>query len=256
MGLQGGLSSTVAWAKRHLVVNEICVMMNWKTLFPLIALCSLMDVHADLNEGIRAYYEKDYDTARKEFEAAAKAGGVAGTHMMASLYYQGYGVEKDLKEAVRLYTEAAGKGYRASQANLGLMYHNGDGVERDIKKAIEYYTAAGKQGDLQSAYNLGQIFRKGDGVEKNFTKAAGYYKFAAEYGHVPAVNEYGLLYAQGQGVELNYVESYGWMAYAAKSGDGQAKKNLAQLEQILGDKIDLAKKRAAEVEALIKKNQQ
>ena len=80
-----------------------------------------MSVHADLNDGIRAYYEKDYATARKEFEAAAKAGDLAGIHLMASLYYQGFGVEKNVKEAHRLYTEAAEKGYRASQANLGLM---------------------------------------------------------------------------------------------------------------------------------------
>jgi TPR repeat protein len=85
-------------------------------------------------------------------------------------------------------------------------------------------------------------------------RAVAYYKFASERGYIPAVNEYGLLFAQGSGVELDYVEAYGWVSYAAKSGDAQAKKNLAQLTEILGEKLAKGAERAAKIEALIKGN--
>ncbi len=226
---------------------------NMKCIAIIILLSYTMYAQADIDAGIRAYNQGNYDTALKEFTAAAEAKDPMGIHLLASLYYQGHGVDKNLDRAVELFTAAAEKGYRGSQANLGLMYQNGDGVKRDIEKAIAYYTVAGKQGDLQSAFNLGQIYRKGDGVEVDHARAAAYYKFAAERGHVPAVNEYGLLFAQGHGVEVDYVEAYGWMSFAAKAGDGQAAKNLAQLKQILGTKLAEGSKRAAEIEASIKR---
>ncbi|MCW1926256.1 sel1 repeat family protein [Luteolibacter arcticus] len=221
-------------------------------LLPILAALT-MNARAGLEEGISAYNKGDYDTARKEFTAAADAKDPMGMHLLASLYYQGHGVEKDLVRAVALFEAAAAKGYRASQANLGLMYQKGDGVKKDITKAISYYAAAGKQGDLQSAFNLGQIYRKGDGVEKDPAKAAAYYKFAAERGDLTAMNEYGLLFAQGEGVGVDYVEAYGWISLTAKAGNEQAAKNLAQLKQILGGKLGQADKRAAEIEAGIKR---
>ena len=166
-----------------------------KRLATIIPLSLTMYAHADLQTGIAAYNSGDYETARRELQAAADAKDPMGRHLMASLYYQGHGVDKDLSRAVALFAAAAEKGYRPSQANLGLMYQKGDGVERDMDKSIAYFAAASKQGDLQSAFLLGQIYRKGDGVQADQAKAAAYYREAAERGHVPAANEYGLLFA-------------------------------------------------------------
>jgi len=227
-------------------------LAKMKRLAPIFLLSLTMHTYADLQTGIAAYNSGDYETARKEFQAAADRSDPMGLHLMASLYYQGHGVDRDLSRAVELFTAAAEKGSRPSQANLGLMYQNGDGVERDMDKAISYFEAASKQGDLQSAFLLGQIYRKGDGVQADQTKAASYYRKAAEQGHVPAANEYGLLFAQGHGVKLDYVEAYGWIAYSAKAGNGQAAKNLAQLTEILGDDVAAGRKRAAEIETSVR----
>jgi TPR repeat protein len=224
-----------------------------RLLSAILSLFSTVPAHADLEAGIKAYTQGDYESAKKEFTAAAEAKDPAGLHLLASLYYQGHGVPKDLPRSVQLFSAAAEKGYRASQANLGLMYQKGDGVKRDIDKAIGFYTAAGKQGDLQSSHNLGQIFRNAEGVGQDYTKAAAYYKFAAERGWAPSANEYGLLFAQGHGVELDYVEAYGWMSFAAKDRDEQATKNLAQLKQILGEKLGKGEARAKEIQAAITK---
>lgn len=212
---------------------------------------------ADINSGIEAYNKGNYSVAYAEFEIASKAGDAFGHHLLASLYYQGHGVEKSIPNAVALFERAASQGYAPSHANLGLMYHSGDGVELNSKKALFHYSEAAKTGDFQSSFNLGQIFRKGwHDVAPSYGKAASYYRFGAEYGHIPSVNEYALMFAQGQGVPNDFVESYAWMQYAAERGDPSAVKNLEQLVEILEDqgKLQQAISRAAAVNAEIASN--
>ena len=232
----------------RVICNSVAFM---RILAALISIFASGNVRGDTQAGIAAYNKGDFDTAKREFAAAAEAKDPAGQHLLASLYYQGHGVEKNLVRAVELFEEAAKKGYAPSLHNLGLMHSKGDGVARDMKKAVYYYTEAGKKGDLPSAYQLGQLYRKGEEVGQDFVKAAAYYKFAAERGHVSAANEYGLLFAQGQGVEVNYVEAYGWISYAARDGDGQSSKNLLQLKEILGEDLGKADQRAKEVRGII-----
>lgn len=218
-----------------------------KLLSAIVSLCWAAHAGAGVEDGIKAYQSGDYATALKEFAVAAEAEDAMGMHLLASLYYQGHGVEKDLQRAIALFEAAAAKGYHPSNTNLGIIYHMGTGVARDTEKALGYYMAAGKQGDPQATFNLGQIFRKGDGVEKDFKRAITYYSLAAQQGYLPAVSEYGLLFARGDGVEKDYVEAYGWIALAADAGDEIAKTNLAKLEERLGDRLDLAKARAREI---------
>lgn len=213
---------------------------------------SVVTAQAGIEDGIIAYNEGDYATAKKEFQAAADAEDPMGVHLLASLYFQGHGVKKDLKRAVELFTRAAEKGMRPAQTNLGIIYQSGgEGVERDILKSIEYFMAAGKQGDLQATYHLGQIFRKGDGVKQDYKKAIAYYQRAVQQGYLPAVHEYGIMCANGHGVERSLIEAYAWISYVAATGDKEAKENLAKVKAALGDDLTAAKKRAAEIKAEI-----
>lgn len=104
----------------------------------IFTLVLVMTSNADIESGIRAYHQGDYETARKEFSAAAESKDPKGIHLLASLYYQGHGVPKDLDRAVALFKESAEKGYRASQANLGLMYQADSGSE----SISEYFSIA------------------------------------------------------------------------------------------------------------------
>lgn len=189
--------------------------------------------HASVEVGIFAYNAGDHAAAFKEFSAAAESGDPAGIHLLASLYYQGHGVDKDLSKAVELFLKAADAGYPPSLANLALMYSSGDGVPQDMSKAIEFGRKAAEAGDLQSQFNLAQAYRKGAGVTQDLALAARWYKQAAEAGYAPAQNEYGLLFAQGQGVPLDYIQAYAWIDMPANAGNEWALKNRAQLLQIL-----------------------
>jgi TPR repeat protein len=188
---------------------------------------------ASTTDGIAAYNTGNYAVAFREFSAAANSGSAEGKHLLASLYYQGHGVERDLKRAVALFTEAAAANYPPSLANLALMYSNGDGVPKDMNVAVQYGIKAAQTGDVQSQFNLAQAYRKGAGVVQDYSKAAYWYRKAAEAGSQSAQNEYGLLFAQGHGVPRDYVQAYAWIDMPASAGDPQSIKNKAQLLQIL-----------------------
>ena len=219
-------------------------------IYPIpLFLCFLLlaqIVRADLESGIAAYTNGDYEIARKEFETATKNQIPEGMHLLASLYYEGHGVEKDIAIAVKGFKAAAAKGHTPAMYNLGLMFQKGEEVEGNIEQAISYYTAAGSKEHLNATFNLGQIFRKGDGLDADNTRAIAYYKFAAERGHIPSLNEYGLMLVQGLDIEKNLAESYAWISLAVYSGDTQAVKNFGQLKSLLGrDELKEAKKRKA-----------
>lgn len=224
---------------------------------PLFFVCLILFpavLMADVGAGISAFNNGDYAAALDEFKKASDTGEAAGTHYLASMYYQGKGVKRDLDRAVQLFLQAATKDFVPSLANLGLMYHRGDGVKQDLEKALSFYRKAAQKGDLQSAFNLGQMYRKGEGVAADNTEALRYYRLAAERGYVPAANELGLMYVQGQGVKADYIEAYGWLEFASNSGDESAGKNLEQLKEILGEKgLDRAEARAEEISKRIKK---
>jgi TPR repeat protein len=206
-------------------------MKRLSTLFFGIAMS--LSVSASINEGIAAYNKGNYAVALKEFSAAANEGNAVGKHLLASLYYQGHGVDRDLTKAVALFKEAAAVNYLPSLANLALMYSTGDGVPVDQKVALQYGQRAADAGDLQSQFNLGQAYRQGSGVPRDDEKAAFWYRKAAEAGLPQAQNEYGLLFAQGHGMPLDFIQAFAWIDMPASAGDPQAQKNRAQLLTIL-----------------------
>ena len=217
-------------------------------LFTLaLGIAMSLSASASINEGIAAYNSGNYAVALKEFSASANEGNAVGKHLLASLYYQGHGVERDLKKAVSLFKEAAAVNYPPSLANLALMYSIGDGVPVDQKVALQYGQRAADSGDLQSQFNLGQAYQKGAGVPQDYEKAAFWYRKAAEAGLLQAQNEYGLLFAQGHGVPLDYVQAFAWIEMPASAGDPPSVKNRAQLLTILDtSQQQQARKLAAE----------
>lgn len=198
-----------------------------------IGILMTLTANGSTDEGIRAYNEGNYAAALKEFSAAAERDDPVGKHLLASLYYQGQGVNRDLKKAVQLFVEAAKENYLPSLANLALMYSTGDGVPIDMKLALEYGRKAAEAGDGQSQFNLAQAYRKGVDIPQDYVKAAYWYRKAAEAGSLSAQNEYGLLFAQGHGIALDYVQAFAWMDIPANAGNPQSIKNRTQLLQIL-----------------------
>jgi len=74
---------------------------------------------ADFATGKRAYDQRDYATAAREWQAAADAGDAAAQFWLGTLYESGRGVERDEHIGRRWQLLAAERGYEYAQRALG-----------------------------------------------------------------------------------------------------------------------------------------
>lgn len=128
-------------------------------------------VWADYEDGVNAAFAGDYDTALKEFTAAAENGLDLAQYNLAILYFTGQGVERDLGKAFHWTEAAALQGHVNAQFNLGSLYMEGDGVARDVSKAVEWFGRAARAGHPDAAYFLADIYNRGDGVKRDRVQA-------------------------------------------------------------------------------------
>ena len=91
----------------------------------------MMPVFGDFASALRAYQEKDYATAAKEWRELADGGDPASQFNLGLLYLDGIGVPQSITEAIEWFRRAADPGYPKAQYNLGGMYAAGKVVRRD-----------------------------------------------------------------------------------------------------------------------------
>ena len=110
-------------------MKKICLII-------LIYLLTINAAYADLNYGMTAYQNSDYNTAYKELLPFAKKGDMHAQYLLAEMYYHGNGVAKDYKTAFSWYQKASTQNHHPSQSMLVYMYKNGIGAKKNIKEAI------------------------------------------------------------------------------------------------------------------------
>ena len=102
---------------------------------------------ADFAAGVKAYENRDFTGAYKEWLPLAEEGNSAAQFNLGLLYYDGNGVPQNFSEAARWFQEAADRGWAKAQYNLGAMYGAGRGVKRDYSKAYVWLSLCAAQGD-------------------------------------------------------------------------------------------------------------
>ena len=83
---------------------------------------------ADVEAGMLAYANGDFETALRELTPAAEAGNTLAQFTLAFMYSDGRGVTQDEAMAVTWYGRAAELGHMDAQYALGYMLANGRGV--------------------------------------------------------------------------------------------------------------------------------
>lgn len=78
-------------------------------------LCAEMSMARDFDSAMRAYENKDYSTALKEFTAVAVQGNQEAQLIVGKMYMIGQGVEKDSEQAIKWFKVAAGQGNADAQ---------------------------------------------------------------------------------------------------------------------------------------------
>ena len=133
-------------------------------------------------QGIRAYSDRNYETAYKNFSRSVEYGREKAKYHLAVMFAEGNGVEQDYKKAAQLLNDAAKAGSSDAELMLGLFYVQGDGVAQNPEKGFEFISAAAKKDNDVAMYYLGHLYASGIGVKQNFDTALEWMEKAKENG--------------------------------------------------------------------------
>lgn len=182
---------------------------------------------------------------------AAQSGDVFAQYKLASMYYEGKGVQPDSAEAARWYLKAARQGHVEAQFILGIMHERGDGVDRDNDRAYQWISTAAQQGHprartlLESDKWLLYLDAKTQESQENIDpgdradapdtdgrspevtrEQMEEYTRKAEEDDVDAQYNLGVIYYHGEGVPRDFDKAYTWFRKAAEQDDADAQYNL------------------------------
>ena len=116
--------------------------------------------HADFAAGLRAYENKDYATALKEWLPLAEAGDAPSQFNIGLMYLDGVGVPQNDEKAVLWFRMAADQGYAKAQGNLGALYAVGRGVRKDSGTAHMWLNLCAASGDSKCAAQRDLVAKK------------------------------------------------------------------------------------------------
>jgi len=214
----------------------------------------------------KAFFDKDYAGALKQFSTLADAGNATATDWLGYMTESGFGAKADPAAAAPIYLKAAKLGSASAMNHLGFLYETGHGVPQDMRKAMEWYDLSAALGNTASMVEAGliwqlgkqeksrpapdlafpyyrraalwgnrdgmadfaQLYLDGQGTGKDPSLAIFWFRAAAERGQVYAMKMLAKMLADGQGAAANPQEARQWFTKAASAGDADAKQWLAQ----------------------------
>ncbi len=141
---------------------------------------------ADYEQGLDAAFRGDYQTAFREFSAAAESGLDVAQYNLAILYFTGQGVDQDLALAFKWTEAAALQGHLGAQANLGSLYFEGSGVDQSTDQGIAWFMAAARGGHANSAFALANMYNDGDPVSRDYALSHAWASMAVLHEHPEA----------------------------------------------------------------------
>ena len=135
---------------------------------------------AGYEEGLQAALAGDYQTAFREFSAAAESGLDMAQYNLGILYFMGRGTGQDLEQAYFWTRKAAEQGHIQAQFNLAALYAEGQGVERNPEEAFHWYRSAALGGHGEARYTVATLYQQGKGTSRDLPKAHAWARFAVE----------------------------------------------------------------------------
>ncbi len=152
---------------------------------------SVSSQHVDANEvlyrqAINAYKDEDFAAAFKLLQQPAKQNHIKAQLKLASMYYDGKGVERNSTLSAYWYKQAADQGDMVAQSFLAALYRFGSGVNKDIGKAVYWYGQAAMRGNPEAQLALGMMYYNGTEIPKNLSKAKKLLSLAAKQGNTDA----------------------------------------------------------------------
>lgn len=143
---------------------------------------------ASYEEGLRAYLEKDFETAIGYWSNTDVSNDPRALFAMGVMHMRGIGTEQDQETGAQYYRKAADFQFASAQFNLGLAYYSGRGVAKDLEQSRHWWQLAAEQGHAIAQYNLGAILWSGSDAIKDQALAMHWFRKAKENGNRDASN--------------------------------------------------------------------
>jgi len=124
-------------------------------------LCAGFSLGANLDDAKRAYHQRDYATAVKEFTGLAEQGNWEAQLILGKMYMLGQGVAMDSDLAIKWFKAAAAQGDSEAEFFLGSLYLL---PQKDVGEGLKWLRLSAEQGDQDAQLLLGKAYMKGDKV--------------------------------------------------------------------------------------------
>lgn len=146
----------------------------------VLFLCAVSMSHAwaGYAEGVVAARAGDYETARREYLAAAMDGNALAQNNLGLLYSHGLGGAVNYQEAFRWFSIAAAAGQVNAQTSLADMYETGKAGAVDYSQALYWYHRAAVSGFFIAQLSLASMLEAGRGVKADPIAALVWYILA------------------------------------------------------------------------------
>lgn len=167
--------------------------------------------------------DKDYQKAFKVWEDLSRFpdSGQFGRLNMASLYFEGKGVNADLEKAKNLIRGDAENGWVPAQSRLGEMLAFQKQYQEAEKWYRKIYESSNPATKAMACYYLGNLYAEREDNARSYQKALEFYREGASKNMSCKYKLAGLL-RDGLGVEKNQAESDKLFLEAADAGLSQA----------------------------------
>ena len=165
----------------HSRLFSFCVCVS------VILLSASYSAAADLASAKRAYEQKDYVTAAKEYMALAEQGNEDAQLAIAKMFMMGEGVERDNDQALKWFKPLATLGNAEAQFYLGSMYLL---PRKDLLEGMKWLRLSAAQGMQDAQYLLGKAYMQGaDVIPQDRIQGGMWLRLAARDNHEFYQNE-------------------------------------------------------------------
>ncbi|WP_069469885.1 tetratricopeptide repeat protein [Candidatus Marithrix sp. Canyon 246] len=157
-----------------------------KPIIPAISTQKVDTNEVLYKQAVAAYDDEDFAAAFKLFQQAATKNHIKAQIKLASMYYDGKGVDRNSTLSAYWYKQAAKQGDMVAQSFLAALYRFGSGVNKDVNKAVYWYGQSARQGNVEAQLALGMMHYNGTEIAKNVSKAKKLLSLAAQQGNADA----------------------------------------------------------------------
>ena len=149
--------------------------------------------------------------------------------------------EKDYDSALSIWNKEAELKNDQAMANLGLMYLKGEGVEKDFLKAKEWFEKGSSYGNDSANYNLALMYQGAIGIEENIEKAILHFREATLQNHQGANFRLGLLLLKDRTDKELVAEGFECMLKAARTGHPMAMTQMGGVDKPANKECEINK---------------